>query len=75
MITIRIQPLEDYIKKGVGFEVKPVDEHTVKVKVTRGDKWTAKDFDLTSFKDDDTANMAMGVCLEHMIDDALGIEL
>lgn len=78
MKYINIAPLDYWVEKGVGFEIKPVNDHTVSVKVTCGEKYRIREFDLNSFHFDTDydkrVSQVIGSVIESMTDYVLGIE-
>ena len=74
MKKIRIAPLDYMVEEGISFEIKAVDNHTVDIKVSRGEKYRVNRFDLSSFNNDEEANHVIGMVLESMTDYVQGIE-
>lgn len=77
MKYINVEPLEDWCEKGVGFEIKPINNHTVSVKVTCGERQITRDFDFDTFgdRDDKRISQIIGSVINSMTDKVLGIEL
>lgn len=78
MKYIEIAPLDYWLEKGVGFEIKPVNDHTVSVKVSCGEKYMIQEFDLNSpYFDTDNDRRVSRVIeskINSMTDYVLGIE-
>lgn len=79
MKHISIAPLDYLCANGVGFEIKPVNSHTVSVKVTCGEKYRIQEFDLNSFHFDTDYDKRVSQVIESIMDSmtdyVLGIEL